>query len=217
MKAKTHDRARGARLGSARECGEPDNLGKLLAEIRACRICEKYLPHGVRPIIRASATAKLCISAQAPGLRVHETGLSFNDPSGDRLRAWLGLDRETFYDESRVAIVGMGFCFPGYTDTGADKPPRPECVATWHKRLFATLPEFPLTLAVGTYALAWHLGEKQKSNMTETVRAWREYGPRLMPLPHPSWRNNAWLKKNPWFETELLPVLRRRVRRALRS
>jgi uracil-DNA glycosylase len=150
-------------------------------------------------------------------LRVHETGLSFNDPSGDRLRDWLGLDRETFYDESRVAVIGMGFCFPGYTATGADKPPRPECTATWHKRLFATLPSFPLTLAVGTYAMAWHLGDRRKSNMTETVRAWREYGSRLVPLPHPSWRNNAWLKKNPWFESELLPDLRKRVRRALRS
>jgi uracil-DNA glycosylase len=201
----------------AKKPSSPENLDKLLAEIRACRICEKHLPHGVRPIVRASATAKLCISAQAPGLRVHETGLSFNDPSGDRLRDWLGLDRETFYDESRIAIVGIGFCFPGYTETGADKPPRPECAPTWHKRLFAALPSFPLTLAVGTYALAWHLGGRGKSNMTETVRAWREYGPRLMPLPHPSWRNNGWLKKNPWFETELLPELRKRVRRALRS
>jgi uracil-DNA glycosylase len=217
LKANAYRGASGERLKSARECGEPDNLDNLLAEIRACRICEPYLPHGVRPIIRASMTARLCISAQAPGLRVHETGLSFNDPSGDRLRDWLGLDRDTFYDESRVAIIGMGFCFPGYTATGADKPPRRECTATWHKRLFATLPSFPLTLAVGTYAMAWHLGERQKSNMTETVRAWREYGPRLMPMPHPSWRNNAWLKKNPWFESELLPDLRKRVRRALRS
>lgn len=193
------------------------DLNTLLAEIRACRICAPYLPHGVRPIIRASKTATLLISAQAPGLRVHETGLSFNDPSGDRLRGWLGLDRETFYDESRVAIVGIGFCFPGYTASGADKPPRPECAKTWHARLFAALPPPKLTLVVGTYSIAWHLGERRKSNMTETVKAWREYGPRLMPLPHPSWRNNAWLKKNPWFEDELLPDLRRRVRRALAS
>ncbi|HWU25032.1 MAG TPA: uracil-DNA glycosylase family protein [Rhizomicrobium sp.] len=196
---------------------KPENLDRLLAEIRACRICAPYLPHGVRPIIRASATARLCICAQAPGLRVHETGLSFNDPSGDRLRAWLEIDRDTFYDESRVAIVGMGFCFPGYTRTGADKPPRKECAPTWHARLFDAMPRFPLMLLVGTYAIAWHLGERGKSNMTETVKAWREYGPRLLPLPHPSWRNNAWLKKNPWFEDELLPDLRKRVRRALSS
>ena len=194
-----------------------ENLTTLLAEIRACRICEAYLPHGVRPIIRASKTARLMIAAQAPGLRVHETGLSFNDPSGDRLRQWLGIDRETFYDESRVAIIGMGFCFPGYAASGADKPPRPECAPTWQARLAAALPPFPLTLAVGTYAIDWHLGAQRKSTMTETVRAWREYGPSLMPLPHPSWRNNAWLKKNPWFEEELLPDLRRRVRRALSS
>ena len=192
-----------------------ENLDTLLKEIRACRICAPYLPLGPRPIIRASKTAKLLIAAQAPGIRVHETGLSFNDPSGDRLRAWLGIDRETFYDESRVAIVGMGFCFPGYTDSGADKPPRRECAATWHNRLDAALPRFALTLLVGTYSIAWYLGEQRKENMTETVRAWREYGPARMPLPHPSWRNNAWLKKNPWFEKELLPDLRARVRQAL--
>jgi uracil-DNA glycosylase len=192
-----------------------ESLDTLLKEIRACRICAPYLPLGPRPIIRASKTAKLLIAAQAPGIRVHETGLSFNDPSGDRLRAWLGIDRDTFYDESRVAIVGMGFCFPGYTDSGADKPPRRECAATWHNRLDAALPHFALTLLVGTYSIAWYLGEQRKTNMTETVRAWREYGPARMPLPHPSWRNNAWLKKNPWFEEKLLPDLRTRVRRAL--
>jgi len=148
---------------------------------------------------------------------VHETGLSFNDPSGDRLREWLGIDRDTFYDESRVAIVGMGFCFPDYTASGADKPPRPECAPLWWPKLNVTLPAFALTLAVGSYAISGHLGGRQKSTMTETVKAWREYGPKCMPLPHPSWRNNAWLKKNPWFEKELLPVLRRRVRRALAS
>ena len=193
-----------------------ENLDKLLAEIRACRICEAHLPHGARPIIRASKTARILISAQAPGIRVHETGLSFNDPSGDRLREWLGVDRETFYDEKRVAIVGMGFCFPGYTASGADKPPRPECAPTWQARLAEALPPFSLTLLVGTYSIRWHLGERRKETMTDTVKAWREYGPSLIPLPHPSWRNNAWLKKNPWFEQELLPELRARVRRALR-
>jgi uracil-DNA glycosylase len=162
-------------------------------------------------------TAKLCIIAQAPGLRVHETGLSFNDPSGDRLREWLGIDRDTFYDEKRVAIIGMGFCFPGYNAQGADLPPRKECAPLWHPALFTTLPEFPLTLLIGSYALNRYLGDRRKVNMTETVRAWREFTPRYIPLPHPSWRNNAWLKNNPWFGEELLPYLRKRVRRVLQA
>ncbi len=190
---------------------KPDPLDALLADIRACRICEKYIEP--RPIIRASNSAKICIIAQAPGLRVHETGLSFNDPSGDRLREWMGVDRETFYDESRIAIIGMGFCFPGYDAKGGDKPPRKECAEAWHDKLFAILPPFKLTLLVGTYAQARYI--EMKENMTQTVKNWRDYGPRFIPLPHPSWRNNAWLKKNPWFEKELLPHLRRRVRSLL--
>jgi uracil-DNA glycosylase len=197
--------------------GESDNaLPALLTEIRACRICAPYLKLGPRPILRASATAKLCIIAQAPGIRVHETGLSFNDPSGDRLRDWLKLDRETFYDESRVAIVGMGLCFPGHDAHGGDLPPRRECAPAWHDKLFAALPKFRLTLLVGTYAFPRYLGDRRKSNMTETVKAWREYAPDYLPLPHPSWRNNAWLKANPWFAENLLPDLRKRVARALR-
>jgi uracil-DNA glycosylase len=192
-----------------------NNLPKLLAEIRGCRMCAAHLPHGPRPVLRASSTAKLCIIAQAPGLRVHETGLSFNDPSGDRLREWLNIDRDTFYDESRVAIVGVSFCFPGYDAHGGDKPPRRECADAWHEKLFAALPPFKLTLLVGSYAQSRYLGAAAKANMTETVRAWRDYGPRYIPLPHPSWRNNAWLKKNPWFADELLPHLRRRVARVL--
>ena len=192
--------------------GDPKAVAKLLRDIRACRICEAYLPHGVRPIIHASATAKLCIIAQAPGIRVHETGVSFNDPSGDRLREWMGIDRATFYDEKRVAVIGMGFCFPGYDAKGGDLPPRKECAEAWQEKLFATLPKFPLTLLVGTYAQTCHLGDAAKANVTETVRAWREYAPRTIPLPHPSWRNNAWLKKNPWFAKELLPYLRKRVK-----
>ncbi len=191
------------------------DLNRLLADIRACRICAPYLPHGVRPVIRASATARLAIASQAPGLRVHKTGLSFNDPSGDRLRDWLGMDRETFYDERRVAIIPMGFCFPGHDAKGGDKPPRRECAPTWQAPLSAALPTFKLTLLVGSYALAWHLGDRRKASMTETVRAWREYAPRIIPLPHPSWRNNGWLRKNPWFEAELLPYLRKRVRAAV--
>ena len=184
-------------------------LAKLLRDIRACRICEAYLTP--RPVIHASATAKLCIVAQAPGIRVHETGISFNDPSGDRLREWMGVDRATFYDESRVAIIGVGFCFPGYGENGGDLPPRKECAEAWQDKLFATLPKFSLTLLVGIYAQSWHLGDAAKPNVTQTVRAWRQYAPRTIPLPHPSWRNNTWLKKNPWFVKELLPYLRRRV------
>lgn len=189
-----------------------DSLSDLLAEIRACRICEKFLPHGPRPVLHVSMAAKLCIVSQAPGMRVHETGLSFNDRSGDRLREWMGVNRETFYDESRIAIAAMAFCFPGYNAQGHDLPPRKECAAHWRKRLFDTLPSFELTLLVGSYAQAWHLGHRARENMTETVKAWREYRPRYLPLPHPSWRNTGWLKKNPWFEEELLPYLRRRVK-----
>lgn len=151
------------------------------------------------------------ICSQAPGTRVHETGLSFNDASGDRLRSWLGIDRDIFYDEQRVSIVGMGFCFPGQDENGGDLPPRKECAPLWQSRLFAELPRVELKLLVGTYALAWHLKGRTKANMTETVRAWREYLPEFIPLPHPSWRNNAWIKNNPWFEAELLPELRQRV------
>jgi uracil-DNA glycosylase len=195
--------------------GPIDTLDSLVAEIRRCRICAEHLPHGVRPILRVSATAKLAIVSQAPGIRVHETGLSFNDPSGDRLRAWLKMDRETFYDTRRVAIVPMGFCFPGYDENGSDKPPRKECARHWQARLFEVLPDFKLILLVGSYAQDWHLGERAKANMTETVAAWREYTPRFIPLPHPSWRNNGWIKRNPWFERELIPYLRKRVRAAL--
>lgn len=190
-----------------------EELDRLLVEIRACRICEKFLQP--RPVLHARATARLCIVSQAPGMRVHETGLSFNDRSGDRLRAWMGIDRDTFYNESKIAIAAMAFCFPGYSAQGHDLPPRRECAAHWRKRLFAALPDFELTLLVGSYAQAWHLGAAAKANMTETVKAWRDHAPRALPLPHPSWRNTGWLKKNPWFEKELLPYLRARVRRVL--
>jgi uracil-DNA glycosylase len=192
-----------------------ERLSGLLKEIRACRICEAYLPHGVRPVIRASTKAKVCIVAQAPGIRVHETGLSFNDPSGDRLREWMGVGRDVFYDENLVSVIGMGFCFPGYDANGGDLPPRKECARAWQDRLFAALPSFKLTLLVGSYAIDWHLRDRAKANVTETVKAWREYTPRYLPLPHPSWRNNVWLKKNPWFAEELLPYLRARVTRTL--
>jgi uracil-DNA glycosylase len=187
------------------------DLPRLVAEIRACRICQRDLVAGVRPVLRISKTARLCIAGQAPGIRVHSSGIPYDDPSGTRLRSWLGIDRETFYDESRIAIVPMGFCFPGYDANGGDRPPRAECARTWHDWLFAAAPKFKLVLAIGTYAQAYHLKVNAKKSVAETVRAWREYGPLAIPLPHPSWRNNGWLKKNPWFESELLPHLRARV------
>ncbi|HXM00402.1 MAG TPA: uracil-DNA glycosylase family protein [Rhizomicrobium sp.] len=192
---------------------KPESLPKLLREIRACRICEATLVP--RPVLHVGAKSKICIASQAPGLRVHETGLSFNDASGDRLRDWMGVDRDTFYDEGKVALAGMAFCFPGYDAAGHDLPPPKICAATWRARLLAARPEFATTLLVGQYALDWYLGARRKSTMTETVKAWREYAPHYIAMPHPSWRNNAWLKGNPWFAEELLPYLRRRVRRLL--
>lgn len=190
-------------------------MDALLADIRACRICAGSLAHEPRPTLRVSTTARICIASQAPGVRVHNTGVPFNDRSGDRLRQWLGIGRDVFYDEAKIAIVPMGFCFPGYDEAGGDKPPRPECVKTWHDRLFAAAPSFTLILTIGMYAQRYHLRDAVKANMTATVEAWREYAPKVIPLPHPSWRNNAWLKKNPWFEDELLPYLRERVAAAL--
>ncbi|SMF78176.1 Uracil-DNA glycosylase [Tistlia consotensis] len=185
-------------------------LAALLAEARACRLCAAVLPLGPRPVIRGSTTARLMIIGQAPGTRVHETGLSFNDPSGNRLRDWLGLDRETFYDESRIAIMPMGFCYPGRDPKGGDLPPRPECAPLWHPPLRPAFTGVELTLLVGSYAQRFYL-KGRKGSMTETVAAWRDLLPEFLPLPHPSWRNTAWLKRNPWFEAELLPELRRRV------
>ncbi|WP_321335999.1 uracil-DNA glycosylase family protein [Breoghania sp.] len=198
-------------------------LAPLLGEIRACRICVEEpirvpLPHEPRPVIRASTTARLCIAGQAPGTRVHASGIPFDDPSGDRLRAWLGVDRETFYDAARIAIVPMGFCFPGLDAKGGDLPPRRECAMHWHDRVFAAMPQIELVLAIGQYAQGYHLGKARRASLSATVADWRailaeERKPRLLPLPHPSWRNNIWLKRNPWFEEELLPVLRAEVSR----
>lgn len=187
------------------------NLDLALAEARACRLCAADLPLGPRPVLRASATARLMIVGQAPGTRVHASGIPFNDPSGDRLRAWLGIDRETFYDERRLAILPMGLCYPGQDARGADKPPMKICAPTWHPRIRPLLPKLELTLLVGLYAQARYLGPARKKSLTETVQCWRVYGPAFLPLPHPSWRNTAWLKRNPWFEAEVLPELRRRV------
>jgi uracil-DNA glycosylase len=178
--------------------------------VRACRVCEAHLPLGPRPVVRGSETARLLIVSQAPGTRVHETGLSFDDRSGDRLREWLRVDRDTFYDERRVAIMGMGLCYPGVLPGGGDRPPRPECAPLWHPPLRAAFRSVELTLLVGSYAIAAYLGPDGKV-MTEAVRDWRRFLPQLLPLPHPSWRNIAWLRSNPWFEAELLPELRARV------
>jgi uracil-DNA glycosylase len=168
-------------------------------------------------VIRANPTAQICIAGQAPGTRVHKSGIPFTDPSGDRLRSWLGIDKETFYNDEKIAIVPMGFCFPGLDAQGGDLPPRKECAPAWREKVFAGLPNLKLMLPIGLYAQSWHLNGKLKDNMTDTVKAWRDYGPKIIPLPHPSWRNNAWLKKNPWFEAELLPHLRRRVSRILNA
>ena len=187
-------------------------LERTLRDVRACRVCAADLPLGPRPIVRAGVTARLLIVGQAPGTRVHESGVPWNDPSGDRLRAWLAVDRETFFDQDRVAIVPMGFCYPGRDPRGGDNPPRPECAPLWHPPLLALLPAVALTLLVGLYAQRRYLGNRRRGSLTETVRAWADYGPATLPLPHPSWRNTGWLKRNPWFEAELVPELRARVR-----
>jgi uracil-DNA glycosylase len=194
---------------------ERDELPALLAEIRACRLCAPYLIDGPRPVIQAARSSRLLIVGQAPGRKVHASGIPFDDVSGNRLRAWLGIERETFYDAQRIAIVGMGFCFPG-SSRGGDLPPRPECARTWHPRVMPMLTKVELTLAIGQYAQAGLLGARCGASLTETVSAWRAHlANGVLPLPHPSPRNQAWLKRNPWFETELLPVLRREVARAL--
>ena len=190
-------------------------LALLLDEIRGCRICEADLPLGPRPIIRAQAGASILLVGQAPGTRVHETGIPWNDPSGNRLREWLQVDSETFYDDSKIAIVPMGFCYPGRHARGGDLPPRPECSAHWHARVLELLPEVRLTLLFGQYALAYFLGDRRKKDLTSTVRAWREYAPEYLPMPHPSPRNHGWLKRNAWFEAEVVPELRRRVAKLL--
>ncbi len=199
---------------TARNAPEAE-LERVLRDARACRVCAAELPLGPRPIVRARATARLLIVGQAPGTRVHETGIPWNDPSGDRLRDWLDVDKDAFYDQDRIAIVPMGFCYPGRNPRGGDNPPRPECAPLWHPPLLAALPAVELTLLVGLYAQRRYLSARRRDNLTKTVRAWADYGPAYMPLPHPSWRNTGWLKRNPWFEAELLPELRARVRKLM--
>jgi uracil-DNA glycosylase len=186
-----------------------ETLEEAAAAARACTVCAAHLPLGPRPVLQVDAGASILIVGQAPGTRVHETGLPWNDRSGDRLRDWLGVDRTAFYDSGRFAIVPMGLCFPGIDPKGGDRPPRPECAPLWQPRIRPLLPAIRLTLLVGSYAQAFYLGRARRPSMTETVAAWREYLPSFLPLPHPSWRNTAWLKRNPWFEADLVPVLRR--------
>ena len=193
----------------------PEDFDALMARIRACRLCEAHLPLGPRPVLQAAPTARLLIVSQAPGRKVHDSGIPFHDASGDRLRDWLGVDKPTFHDATRIAIVPMGFCFPG-TGQGGDLPPRPECAPTWHPQLLPHLAQRRLTLAIGQYAQIGLLGALRGRTLTDTVRAWREHLARgVLPLPHPSPRNRLWLARNPWFEVELVPDLKRRVQEAL--
>ena len=192
-----------------------DQFARLIQSVRQCRICEESLPLGPRPVLQVHPQAKILIAGQAPGRRVHEHGIPFDDPSGDRLREWLGVTRDEFYDESNIAILPMGFCFPG-TGKSGDLPPRPECAEAWRQPLLDSLRQIRLTLVIGQYAQRWHLPHRH-GNLTETVRAWEEYGPGIIPLPHPSPRNNIWLKKNPWFSNALLPSLKVLTKEALHA
>lgn len=192
-----------------------ETLGSLVEEIRGCRVCAAHLPLGANPIIRVSPTIRVLLIGQAPGTKVHASGLPWNDASGDRLRAWLGVDRETFYDQTKIGVMAMGFCYPGVDRHGGDRPPRPECAPLWHDRVWPHLKQVELVLLIGGYAHKRYLGALRRPNITETVAAWESAGPRFFPLPHPSWRNTFWLKKNAWFETETLPALRARFAAAL--
>ena len=185
------------------------SLNKLLRDVRDCRLCEQHLPLGPNPVLRASSTARVLIIGQAPGTRVHQTGVPWNDPSGERLRDWMQIDRDRFYNEHEIAIIPMGFCYPGKGKSG-DLPPRPECAAQWHNQLLAEMPAIRLTILIGKYAQDHYLDSKRQS-LTETVQDWRNHLPEYFPLPHPSPRNNRWLRNNPWFEDEVLPAFRKRI------
>jgi uracil-DNA glycosylase len=186
------------------------SLAKLLADVRACDICAKDLPLGPRPTLAAATQSKILIIGQAPGTRVHATGIPWNDPSGERLRGWLGVEPDDFYDVTKFAIIPMGFCYPGRLPRGGDAPPRRECAPAWHEKLLAALPNIELTVLIGMYAQNYYLQARRRT-LTETVTNWREFAPAIIPTPHPSWRTTAWQKKHPWFEAELVPELQRRV------
>lgn len=182
----------------------------VLQDVRSCNICLKHLPHGVRPIVQLDPNASILIAGQAPGSKVHKTGIPFDDPSGDRLRSWMGIDKTLFYNATKIAILPMGFCYPG-TGKSGDLPPRPECAEQWRNKLLNLLPNIKLTLVIGQYAMRWHLPDAKKDTVTATVKSWETYWPDKLPLPHPSPRNNIWLKKNAWFESEIIPRLQERV------
>ncbi|HEY4030742.1 MAG TPA: uracil-DNA glycosylase family protein [Caulobacteraceae bacterium] len=186
-------------------------LDDVLSDIAACRACAGELPHEPRPVVRVSSETRLLICGQAPGRRVHESGLPFDDRSGDRLRGWLGIDRETFYGDRRIGVAAMAFCFPGTSPKGGDYPPPKRCAQMWRPQLLQALPNVELTLLVGSYAQQWSFPQARDRAMTETVAGWRDHLPHAIPMPHPSWRNTAWLKRNPWFEDEAVPYLRLRV------
>ncbi|MEM9146185.1 MAG: uracil-DNA glycosylase family protein [Pseudomonadota bacterium] len=199
---------------------EPEVADALRARIADCRHCADRFAateteHAPRPVFRGAASARILIAGQAPGARVHASGLPFDDPSGERLRAWMGVDRETFYDAERIAMLPMAFCFPGYDAKGSDLPPPPDCARLWRPAALGLFAQVRLTLCIGQYAQRWHLMPPRNQGVTETVRAWRAYGPSLVPLPHPSWRNTAWLKRNPWFEAEIIPWLQGAIAREL--
>jgi uracil-DNA glycosylase len=187
------------------------HLPLLLKEVRACTLCASHLPQGPRPVLQVDARARILIAGQAPGNKVHVSGVPFDDASGERLRQWMGISREQFYDPQLVAILPMGFCYPG-TGRSGDLPPRKECATQWRVQLLQAMPRIELTLVIGQYAMAWHLSDVATNNLTETVRAWRNYWPSLLPMPHPSPRNNIWLKANPWFALEVVPAVQARVR-----
>jgi len=199
-------------MSKAKPGGDQEQaLVQLLKDVQACTACAAVLPHGPRPVLQVDERARILIAGQAPGRKVHESGVPFDDASGKRLREWMGLDRESFYDPAFIAFLPMGFCYPG-TGTSGDLPPRPECAPLWRTRLMASMPNITLTLVIGQYALAWHLPGSSAQNLTDTVRQWRTHWPALLPIPHPSPRNNIWLKKNPWFELDVVAALQVRVR-----
>lgn len=190
------------------------NLNNLLADVRACSICAEHLPLGPRPVLKAAESSRILIVGQAPGTAVHKSGIPWDDPSGKRLRQWMGIEPDVFYDESKVAIIPMGFCYPGKGKSG-DLPPRPECAPQWHSKLLELLPNIELTLLVGQYAQGHYLGSKKKKNLTDTVKAYHEYLPNFIAMPHPSPRNVFWLKRNAWFEQDVVPYLQQRVQEIL--
>jgi len=185
------------------------DLSSVLSTVRACTLCSD-LALGPKPIVQIHPDAKILIAGQAPGRKTHHKGIPFDDPSGERLRTWMGIDRDTFYDESAIAILPMAFCYPG-TGKSGDLPPPIQCAEQWRAQLLSLLPNIELTLVIGQYALDWHLGSKQQRTLTETVSNWQDHWPSILPMPHPSPRNNRWLKNNPWFSSEVLPTLKKHV------